>query len=109
MVDTERQSRRFGLRLNGITAAFEERPMDNRCFLVTLTNTRSTALNAVIVSQDGHEARFPLRPFQKTLFYPQVAVAREPSAILGAFDVEPSQPAEVGSAPRPEAESRRRE
>ena len=82
--------RNFVLRMDGITAAFDERSSECCCYLKTLTNARSRRASAVISFPDGEEMRFTLMPYQKTVFHPPLSVAGSVEDISVAFGVERS-------------------
>jgi len=47
-IDVAKQDRYFAFRLDGVTAAFEERGGERGCLLRTLTNTRPTPATVVV-------------------------------------------------------------
>ena len=85
------------LRLDGVTAAMEERHRDHRCFLKTLSNTRHRPVTVALVFPDGREMRFTLTPFQKVVFCPPVLVAEADQGLVCAFNVE-REPQEASSS-----------
>jgi len=97
-MDLERQNRHFGFRLGGVTAAFEERASEQCCLLLTLANARSTPAGVVVGLRDGSEMRIALRPFEKSVVYPPLVVARTAQAVFDVFRVERLQERERGQA-----------
>ena len=81
-IDVARQDRCFVFRLDGVTAAFEERGGERSCLLRTLTNTRPTPATVVVRLEGGWVVRLALLSFQKLGVYPPLVV------VFGTFAAE---------------------
>ena len=84
------QDSSYALTLNGITVGFEERPRKNRCYLKSLTNTRSSPGSVVVALPNGGRVAITVPPRHRFLIVPPLPVADAGRCVPVACAAEPT-------------------